>query len=113
MEGNRANYCEVGICYTRVLRVIAHYACQFRNVPGSALYFFALSEVRQILANTRPTWQPMLNKVGADGKTTSEHQRWENLLSGSTARGAVGYIMMPITVVKVRYEVMPTKHPLT
>ncbi|KAG1244567.1 hypothetical protein G6F68_015397 [Rhizopus microsporus] len=33
-----------------------------------------------------------------------DHQRWENLFSGSTARGAVGYIMMPITVVKVRYE---------
>lgn len=76
-----------------------------RNVPGSALYFFALSEVRMILANTRSTWQPLLNKAGIDGKTTAEHQRWENLVSGSTARGAVGYIMMPITVVKVRYEV--------
>ncbi|KAI8094788.1 solute carrier family 25 member 38 [Thamnidium elegans] len=75
-----------------------------RNVPGSALYFFALSEVRMILANTRSTWQPLLNKAGIDGKTTAEHQRWENLVSGSTARGAVGYIMMPITVVKVRYE---------
>lgn len=58
-----------------------------------------------ILANTRSTWQPLLNKVGIDGKITAEHQRWENLVSGSTARGAVGYIMMPITVVKVRYEV--------
>jgi solute carrier family 25 protein 38 len=77
-----------------------------RNVPGSALYFFALSEIRQILATSRSTWQPMLNKVGVDGKITSEHQRWENLFSGSAARGAVGYVMMPITVVKVRYEVM-------
>lgn len=76
-----------------------------RNVPGSALYFFALSEVRDILANTRGTWQPLLNKAGVNGETTSEYQRWENLFSGSTARGAVGYLMMPITVIKVRYEV--------
>lgn len=77
----------------------------YRNVPGSALYFFALSEIRQTLATTRHVWQPMLNKSGANGKVTAEHQRWENLFSGSAARGAVGYIMMPITVVKVRYEV--------
>lgn len=76
-----------------------------RNVPGSALYFFALSEVRDILANTRGTWQPWLNKAGVNGETTAAYQRYENLFSGSTARGAVGYMMMPITVVKVRYEV--------
>ncbi|KAI8882410.1 mitochondrial carrier [Backusella circina FSU 941] len=68
-----------------------------RNVPGSAFYFFALSEIRQILKNTRPTWQPLVsrNKVS---------ERWENLVSGAAARGTVGYVMMPITVIKVRYE---------
>jgi solute carrier family 25 protein 38 len=81
-----------------------------RNVPGSALYFFALSEIRQTLASTRSIWQPLLNKSGINGAVTSEHQRWENLVSGSAARGAVGYIMMPITVVKVRYEVPLNKH---
>ncbi len=69
-----------------------------RNVPGSALYFFALSEIRQIVSNSRTIWKPVMNN-------NKDHQRWENLFSGSTARGAVGYIMMPITVVKVRYEV--------
>lgn len=69
------------------------------------MYFFALSEVREILANTRGTWQPWLNKAGVNGQTTAAYQRYENLFSGSAARGAVGYIMMPITVVKVRYEV--------
>ncbi|KAG1449319.1 hypothetical protein G6F56_008676 [Rhizopus delemar] len=69
-----------------------------RSVPGSALYFFALSEIRQIVSSTRAVWKPAIN---AQQKDT---QRWENLFSGSTARGAVGYIMMPITVVKVRYE---------
>jgi solute carrier family 25 protein 38 len=57
-----------------------------------------LAEIRQIVANTRSTWQPLF-------KSTQENKRWENLFSGSAARGAVGYILMPITVVKVRYEV--------
>ena len=29
----------------------------------------------------------------------------ENLIAGMTARATVGFIMMPITIVKVRYEV--------
>lgn len=32
-------------------------------------------------------------------------ERWENLVAGAAARGTVGYIMMPVTVLKVRYEV--------
>ncbi|CEP14031.1 hypothetical protein [Parasitella parasitica] len=47
---------------------------------------------------------PTIMRSGANGLPTAEHQRWENLFSGSAARGAVGYVMMPITVVKVRYE---------
>ncbi|RCH97965.1 hypothetical protein CU098_011645, partial [Rhizopus stolonifer] len=65
-----------------------------RNVPGSALYFFALSEIRETLAKTRASWQPMFNRSMTN---TADYQRWENLVSGSAARGAVGYIMMPIT----------------
>ncbi|OBZ83723.1 Solute carrier family 25 member 38 [Choanephora cucurbitarum] len=72
-----------------------------RNVPGSALYFFALSEIREVLTRTGRSWQPILNKPISN---TADYRRWENLVSGSAARGAVGYIMMPITVVKVRYE---------
>lgn len=71
-----------------------------RNVPGSAFYFFALSEIRQILKNNRATWQPLLSK-------NKISERWESLVSGATARGTVAYVMMPITVIKVRYEVKP------
>ena len=78
---------------------------QSRNVPGSALYFFALSEIREVLTRTGRSWQPILNKSIPN---TADYRRWENLVSGSAARGAVGYIMMPITVVKVRYEVILT-----
>ncbi|KAI8388176.1 mitochondrial carrier domain-containing protein [Radiomyces spectabilis] len=72
-----------------------------RNVPGSALYFVALAEIRDILSRTRTTWQPW---VSMKQQSAIEQKRWENLVSGASARGAVGYIMMPITVVKVRYE---------
>ncbi|KAG0185983.1 hypothetical protein DFQ28_008479 [Apophysomyces sp. BC1034] len=65
-----------------------------RNVPGSALYFFTLSEIRDALRRARSS----SSSYGEDRK------RWENLVSGAAARGAVGYVMMPITVVKVRYE---------
>ncbi|ORZ18740.1 mitochondrial carrier domain-containing protein [Absidia repens] len=72
-----------------------------RNVPGSAMYFFALSEIRDILARTRPTWKSYLP---IKHSSVYEQKQWENLVSGMSARGAVGYVMMPITVVKVRYE---------
>lgn len=55
-----------------------------RNVPGSAMYFYALSEIRGV-------WKPQ--------------RKLDNLLAGAVARGSVAFVMMPITVVKVRYEV--------
>ncbi|GAB5586129.1 hypothetical protein Unana1_01029 [Umbelopsis nana] len=62
-----------------------------RNVPGSAMYFFALAEIRSALATTHSAGKNPL-------------QTWDNLLAGAAARGSVGFIMMPITVVKIRYE---------
>jgi solute carrier family 25 protein 38 len=56
------------------------------------MYFFALAEMRSILATTRKNGKNPL-------------QSWDNLLAGAAARGSVGFIMMPITVVKIRYEV--------
>ncbi|RUP46923.1 mitochondrial carrier domain-containing protein [Jimgerdemannia flammicorona] len=61
------------------------------NVPGSAAYFLALSEIRAILDRTR--------LLGGDKNRV-------NLVAGAAARAAVGFVMMPITVVKVRYEVV-------
>jgi solute carrier family 25 protein 38 len=63
-----------------------------RNVPGSAMYFFALAEIRSALSKTHTTGKNPL-------------QSWDNLLAGAAARGSVGFVMMPVTVVKIRYEV--------
>lgn len=60
------------------------------------MYFTTLSEVRNLMKSVRPFWPSNI--------PTRDREKWENLLSGVTARGAVGYIMMPVTVVKVRYE---------
>lgn len=72
-----------------------------RNVPGVALYFYSVTELRRMLA-----LQPVryLSKSNVDTgvvKATSTG----NLLSGATARVAVGFMLCPITVVKARFEV--------
>lgn len=50
------------------------------------MYFATLSEIRNIM------------------KWPKDYEKYGNLVSGTIARGSVGYVMMPITVVKVRYE---------
>ncbi|RUS23186.1 mitochondrial carrier domain-containing protein [Endogone sp. FLAS-F59071] len=60
-----------------------------RNVPGSAAYFFALSEIRALLARA---------------SFLSSDKNRDNLVAGATARATVGFVLMPVTVVKVRYE---------
>ncbi|RIA95142.1 mitochondrial carrier domain-containing protein [Glomus cerebriforme] len=70
-----------------------------RNVPGSALYFFTLSEIRQLLSKHQ--------KVKSQNFSNSSLpvlSNRDNLIAGMVARGSIGLIMMPITVIKVRYE---------
>ncbi|KAI9093103.1 mitochondrial carrier domain-containing protein [Phlyctochytrium arcticum] len=58
-----------------------------RNVPGTGLYFLALEELRRVLRHSG---------VG--------NSHLINVFSGGAARVAVGYVLMPITVLKVRFE---------
>lgn len=62
------------------------FATILRNVPGSGLYFLVLNE-------TRTRMKGVIDKDLL------------NLVSGMSSRVAVGSILMPITVVKVRFEV--------
>ncbi|KIW98325.1 uncharacterized protein Z519_01909 [Cladophialophora bantiana CBS 173.52] len=72
---------------------------------GSALYFTSLSSLRQILANNAA-------KASGDGvsiprKSSSvlpKLSNIQNLITGATARVFAGLIIMPVTVIKVRYE---------
>jgi len=53
-----------------------------RNVPGVALYFTSLNQLRSVLPNTTAG----------------------NLTAGASARTSVGLLLMPMTVVKTRME---------
>jgi solute carrier family 25, member 38 len=76
---------------------------------GSALYFTSLSSFRQILANSNAVL------VAQNGGTTSavlgksssvlpKLSNIQNLMTGATARVFAGFVLMPVTVIKVRYE---------
>ncbi|KAI4130180.1 MAG: hypothetical protein LQ347_003490 [Umbilicaria vellea] len=78
-----------------------------RTGIGSALYFSSLNALRQHVAQ--------YNLLTASGKASNDHAKYSssslprlsntaNLATGAFARASVGFIMMPITVIKVRYE---------
>ena len=83
------------------------------NVPGIALYFTSLSQVRGLMAGS-----PMFT---ATQKRESERHSSVlpmltssgNLLAGATTRIAVGFALNPFSVLKARYEVrtLPTRSP--
>jgi solute carrier family 25 protein 38 len=75
---------------------------------GSALYFTSLSSLRQLLANK--TAAATFGNGGAAiaaGKSSSvlpKLSNTQNLITGATARVFAGFVLMPVTVIKVRYE---------
>ncbi|KAI0196230.1 solute carrier family 25 member 38 [Xylaria flabelliformis] len=77
-----------------------------RTGMGSAIYFTTLNTIRQ---------QAALLTSPSSSSSTSSHRRpsssalpklsnTTNLLSGAFARAFAGFILMPLTVIKVRYE---------
>ncbi|KAL5332230.1 mitochondrial carrier domain-containing protein [Aspergillus crustosus] len=75
---------------------------------GSALYFTSLNALRQGLATT-----PLTNSNGTIPATQTSSfsssalpklSNTANLATGAAARVAAGTVMMPVTVLKVRYE---------
>lgn len=71
---------------------------------GSALYFTSLNALRQEVARRGPA----AILLDGDNKNTSsvlpKLSHTANLLTGAVARTTAGFIMMPVTVLKVRYE---------
>ncbi|KAI9722788.1 MAG: hypothetical protein M1828_004484 [Chrysothrix sp. TS-e1954] len=86
-----------------------------RTGVGSALYFTALNGIRTelaslqhhdaiataIVADHSPTNDP---KSSSSSSVLPKLSPLANLASGALARVSVGFIMMPITVLKVRFE---------
>ncbi|KAF2456858.1 mitochondrial carrier domain-containing protein [Lineolata rhizophorae] len=78
---------------------------------GSAFYFSSLNVLRQTVARS----EGLMPTTTATGSVTagSRHAHSSslprlsnaaNLVTGAFARAAAGFVMMPITVIKVRYE---------
>lgn len=75
-----------------------------RTSIGSALYLSCLNVMRTKVSDMKSNQDN--NKVTSYSKSSSlpKLNVYENLLTGAIARAMVGYITMPITVLKVRYE---------
>jgi solute carrier family 25 protein 38 len=70
---------------------------------GSAIYFTSLNAIRESAARITPT-----TAASSGGNTTSSSlpklSNTSNLLAGAAARSFAGLLLMPLTVLKVRYE---------
>lgn len=72
---------------------------------GSALYFTSLNTLRQLVANNsaKSIAAPILGP-GGSSSVLPKLSSAQNLLTGASARVFAGMILMPVTVIKVRYE---------
>ena len=64
-----------------------------RNVPGISIYFYSLSIIRQ-------SFIPQATRASR----SSKYVTLVNLSAGMLARAGAGFILMPISVIKVRFE---------
>ena len=74
---------------------------------GSAIYFTSLSTLRQLVANNTARKAPSYSVTAPASSTSSVLPKLSstgNLVTGATARVFAGMILMPVTVIKVRYE---------
>jgi len=79
-----------------------------RTGIGSALYFTSLNALRQGVVRSSPLTSTALVSAETGGAGYSSAlpklSNMANLTTGAVARASVGFIMMPITIIKVRYE---------
>lgn len=77
----------------------------YRNVPGVAMYFYALQVLRQEMAKVPGFATHSSDPTSsASGSALPKLSSQGNLVSGATARVSVGLILNPFTVVKARFE---------
>jgi len=78
-----------------------------RTGAGSALYFGMLNQMRQYAARTSLPAPITAGVVGSSTPSPSSLPKLSNtanLLTGALARTGAGFLMSPVTVLKVRYE---------
>ncbi|ODV70862.1 solute carrier family 25 member 38 [Cyberlindnera jadinii NRRL Y-1542] len=72
-----------------------------RTSVGSALYLTSLHAFRSVLAKSHNS---SATNVSGSSSSLPKLSMAENLVTGGLTRGFVGFVTMPITVLKVRYE---------
>ncbi|KZT73659.1 mitochondrial carrier [Daedalea quercina L-15889] len=77
-------------------------ATLLRNVPGVALYFAGMNQVRTMLAGN-PYFAVGAERTSS-GSVLPKLSKQGNLLAGAFTRVAVGALLNPFTVLKARYE---------
>ena len=72
------------------------------------MYFSVLNSLRKRVAKCQSFHQtaPGLSSKRVEPSTLPELSNSANLVTGAAARTSVGLLLMPITVVKMRYEVI-------
>ncbi|KAH9923262.1 mitochondrial carrier domain-containing protein [Fomitopsis serialis] len=73
-----------------------------RNVPGVALYFAGMNQIRTTLATT--AYFAAGSERTSSGSVLPKLNKQGNLLAGAFTRVAVGALLNPFTVLKARYE---------
>ncbi|CAG7922407.1 unnamed protein product [Penicillium olsonii] len=71
---------------------------------GSALYFTSLNALRQAVAQSNPLALASPVTGVKSSSVLPKLSNTANLATGAVARVAAGFVMMPVTVLKVRYE---------
>lgn len=109
-EGRQPPCC--GTCIFRIVylpyRILPlSHQIYISNVPGVAMYFTGLTQLRAIMA-TSPYFSVIqtIDRT-THGSTLPKLSSQGNLLAGAATRVAVGFILNPVTVLKARYEVRP------
>jgi solute carrier family 25 protein 38 len=75
------------------------------NVPGIALYFTSLSQVRGLMAASPIFATAQKRESGRHSSVLPTLTSSGNLLAGATTRVVVGFALNPFSVLKARYEV--------
>ncbi|KAJ5823279.1 Mitochondrial substrate/solute carrier [Penicillium robsamsonii] len=71
---------------------------------GSALYFTSLNALRQAVAQSNPMALASPVTAARSSSVLPKLSNTANLATGAIARVTAGFVMMPVTVLKVRYE---------
>jgi len=80
---------------------------------GSAIYFTSLNALRQNVARSNllrtigvvePTSRAQLGTGHGHSSSLPKLSNLANLTTGAVARASAGFILMPMTIIKVRYE---------